>query len=649
MNLREILARLDRAQRTRLFKIVASCVVLLGAIGAVGWYAVARAAGDQPAFRASFDQDIDLSKLSAEEREQFEATRSSAELTAKALNQIYAARMDTGTVAVGAIVVGAVLLGVVWLGVCLSALALVLLLACVGVPLLMFGSGRWADAGGFVLATGALAISFVVLMAVLRSSLWATHPVTAVARNVVIESTRMRVVVVFIVLLILALAALPGSLDTSTPLRYRVQNFLQYGSGVTFWIIAVLVLFLSVATVAFEQRDKVIWQTMTKPVTAWQYLLGKWLGVAGVAAVLLGVSASGMFLFTEYLREQPANDEIRAFVPRNRSVAVTEDREILQTQVLTARRSVRPDIPTLSREDEDKEVAFRFEQALNADRNFKPTAAEEEAYRDQIRKEFRAQFISIGPGQGREFVFRGLGVAREQGRIATLRYRIDVGANDPRTFFRITFFFRGDQDPVVQEVPLGQTMTLRVRPTAIDGSGNLEMFVFNGDYFAQTANPQSMSFPPDGLEVFYAAGSYRSNFARVMIVHWLKLAFLAMVGVTAATFLSFPVASMVAFGMFLMAESSGFLFRALETYTPETVTGGTDYFIAAVRLIAVPIAYAWGFYSTLTPTADLVDGRLLSWFSVARAAVLLGVLTGGLYVVGGMIFKRRELAMYSGQ
>ena len=103
-------------------------------------------------------------------------------------------------------------------------------------------------------------------------------------------------------------------LEVDSPLRYRVQSFLQYGTGGSFWIIAILTLVFSVSTVAFEQRDKTIWQTMTKPVASWQYVLGKWLGVVGLNAVLLTVCASAVFLFTEYLRQQPARGEQSAFV-----------------------------------------------------------------------------------------------------------------------------------------------------------------------------------------------------------------------------------------------------------------------------------------------------------------------------------------------
>ena len=44
--------------------------------------------------------------------------------------------------------------------------------------------------------------------------------------------------------------------------------------------------------------------------------------------------------------------------------------------------------------------------------------------------------------------------------------------------------------------------------------------------------------------------------ALVVVVLWLKRAFLAMVAVTASTFLSFSVASLMAFGTFLVADTT---------------------------------------------------------------------------------------------
>ena len=57
-------------------------------------------------------------------------------------------------------------------------------------------------------------------------------------------------------------------------------------------------------------------------------------------------------------------------------------------------------------------------------------------------------------------------------------------------------------------------------------------------------------FDADEFEIMWQASSFESNFARAMIVNWVKLAFLAMLGVVASTFLSFPVAMLLAFTVF---------------------------------------------------------------------------------------------------
>ena len=111
----------------------------------------------------------------------------------------------------------------------------------------------------------------------------------------------MKISVVFIVILLVLMALIPNSLTEDQPLRFRVQQWLSYGLGFSYAVLALLTLFLSVATVAFEQRDKIIWQTATKPVASWQYVLGKWSGVMVLNLVLLSVSAGGVYIFTEFL------------------------------------------------------------------------------------------------------------------------------------------------------------------------------------------------------------------------------------------------------------------------------------------------------------------------------------------------------------
>ena len=93
----------------------------------------------------------------------------------------------------------------------------------------------------------------------------------------------------------------------------------------------------------------------------------------------------------------------------------------------------------------------------------------------------------------------------------------------------------------------------------VGSNGVLRVDFANGDVTTGEVNPEAMYFPPGSVEVSYAHGGYQANFVRVAVVLWVKLAFLSMLAIAASTFLSFPVACMVAMGTFLAAESSGFL------------------------------------------------------------------------------------------
>ncbi len=673
MKIGAVLDRLNRVQRAFWFKVGASILVLALAITVVTVHAVRmQAERKDQAFRAVESPSAqplpeetvkpdatDAEKAEAAQIKAYrEAQKTAAEATVKALNRMLEAKTDPTAVAMGAAIIAGLALGVIWLGQALTVLGILIGPGLVSQLLVRYGAGRWADAGWFIAALGSLALSFVILMELLRVLFSSPTPVVAIARNVVNEAVRIKVSLIFIVLLLFALAALPGMLDASTPLRYRVQSFLQYGTGGSFWIIAILVLFLAVSSVTFEQRDRVIWQTMTKPVAPWQYILGKWLGVVGVAAVLLAVSTSGVFLFTEYLSDQTAIGEVRPYVPADRSgdTLITEDRLILESQVLTARDSVRPQLPELDPQAVAKEIQERVVKASKTDENFRDTDAARAKLLNDYREERRAQFYAIGGGDAKIFEFKGLLAAKESGSPLTLRYKVDVGANDPKVVHRVTFGLP-NAAPVVQVVPLGQMMTLNVSPASIDSKGKLELRVLNGDYYQfadgappdQWKNKDTMSFPPDGLEVYFPVGGYQANYLRVVVVLWMKLAFLAMVAVCAATFLSFAVASLVAFGTFLIAESAKYLYDSLEYYASTTDNGQIDFFRVAVRAIAVPISRAFHFYSSLRPTANLVEGRVIPWTTVGLAAIVLGLLTLLLYGIAVAVFRRRELAMYSGQ
>ena len=128
----------------------------------------------------------------------------------------------------------------------------------------------------------------------------------------------------------------------------------------------------------------------------------------------------------------------------------------------------------------------------------------------------------------------------------------------------------------------------------------------------------------------------------------MKLVFLSMVGVVCGTFLAFPVANLVAFGVFICAESAPFLREAVENMRTEE-DGQIIWWAWTAEKIAVPIAEAFRFYGDLRPVGSLVEGRILPADDILGAAAVLLSLTAVLFVIGSAIFRSRELATYSGQ
>ncbi len=533
-------------------------------------------------------------------------------------------------------------------------------------------------------------LAFLTGLEVLRLVFSGPSPVLAVAQNVLNEAVRMKISLVFIVVVILLLAFVPGALDPSQPLRYRVQQWLQYGVGLSYAVLTLLTVFLSTGTVAFEQRDKVIWQTMTKPVQPWQYLLGKWVGVMGLNAVLLAVIAGGVFAFTEYLRLQPARGEMAfhvredGVVTLDRPDLMTEDRRILETQVLTARRgrmiepydlrisgqtdlivesnlkgkmendSTLRDTPearaglraqTLRAFEEalGNAIESRLAEAMKNDPLIPDSPVTRAAIEREIMASWEGQYRSIPPGGTKPFAVLGLPHTPEgaPARPLTLKFKINAGSNDPSAIYRVAFVLNG----VVfeRQAALKSAQTFTFPSSLVRPDGVLDILVASGE-----ENPRELSFPPDGIEILYSTGGHAANFVRIMLSVWVKLAFIASVSLTAATFLSFPVACLVALCVLFAAESAGFLRTALEYYTSRT-KDGVDWFAVGVRAIAVPVERLFRVYASLRPAESLVDGRLIGWGAIARSIAVVGGFTLAMLGLGWAIFRQRELATYSGK
>ena len=648
MSAREQIAKLNRLQQAKTFKIVASVLIVAIASVLVGSAILENTVQNPVIEQRLTELPAKVMNYAGEEIENPQLAQ------VRQVQQLLNNAKPGTLMAVGASVISIMLILVVWMGLGLIYPALILL--AWGLSFLVRGTS-FEDFGLIAIGMIALTMSFMILLRAASIALSSSRPVSAIARNVLAEAIRMKISLVFIVILFFILAAMPMLMNDDQALRYRVQSFLKYASGFTFIFVGMLVVFFGAATVTYEQREKVIWQTMTKPVAAWQYLLGKWLGVVTLAAVLLAVSASGVFLFTEYLRNQPALGEIAAYQAGD-GTEITEDRLNLETQVLTSREYVRPSLP-FSINDPVFESALeaKIEQETRTNPGYNPDPAERAALKNKIFQDEVTQYLSIDPNAEtyEEFVFNGLGKAKAMNLPLTLRYKINAEGNSPDKFYILTFAFDDGTILPPRRTGLGFSHTMTLSPEFINPNGQIRLQIFNGQLLAADdgnfdvqTNINTFAIPPDGLEISYTVGSYRSNFVRVFFVLWVKLAMLAMLAVWASTFSSFPVACLIAGGLFFIGQMSGFVQDALPGWGKVNNSGDPSMYRTIIYHFADWISSLFKVYNDLRPTARLADGQMLSWSSVSRGMVALGAIGAVFYLFGVLIFRRRQLAIYSG-
>ena len=196
-------------------------------------------------------------------------------------------------------------MGLAGLVVAVESAALLVLTAIWAAPT-VFAGGRpvaWVMWAGLVVMFAELATLLMI------------PRIRAVAAQTFHQCVRTKIAVTFIVLLAACLATLPMILEADGTLAGKIRALLSWGTSITAVLLGLVTIFLTASVVSSDVRDKQIFITATKPISRWQYLLGRWLGVLLMVGGLLAVSSIGIYAYAQYLREQePLNDRDRLAV-----------------------------------------------------------------------------------------------------------------------------------------------------------------------------------------------------------------------------------------------------------------------------------------------------------------------------------------------
>lgn len=445
---------------------------------------------------------------------------------------------------------------------------------------------------------------------------------------------RFRLFIVIAVLLLGAVVALPILIKDDGTAQGFTQILITYTLTAIASLLGLSTLWLACGTLARDIEECQIQVVAVKPIARWQIWLGKWLGIMALNAALLALAGGSVYALLLWRANR---------LP-------SEQQQMLRNEVLVARGSVKQ--PDLNKEvDEETDKLLKERLAKNP-----VTSADLKDVRRQIREQVKGSFEVVPPGYLHRWEIN-LGGARNSLRNKPLQLRIKFNAGDPnmgssRTFTGLWRAGVPQKTELYQSEPMSLApdtfYELKIPPNLFDENGLLTVEFLN-------VNSIPLLFPIDeGFEVLYPQGSFGPNFIRGLFIIFCWMGLLAALGLTAASFLSFPVAAFFALGLLAMSFASSTLSNAVSEgsiggYNAEKgIHGNTpvDFIvIPAFRAALAVINLAKDF----SPIDSLSTGRSITWSQLGRAFAQIILLLGGLIALGGMaIFSRRELATAQG-
>jgi len=448
----------------------------------------------------------------------------------------------------------------------------------------------------------------------------------AVAINTVKQAVRMKIAAVFIVLLVVLLPAMGFSTTGDGTLKGRLQTFVSYGLSLTSFLLCLLTIVASIYSVTGDIKHRQIYTVLTKPIRRFELLLGKLAGITLLNVVLLALFSAVIYSITIYMPRfvQTSEDELQQ----------------VNNEFFTARAGLVPAEPQVA--DEVDAVYEKLRQSGQLTEVFRGMSPAEIKKRLTKRKKLEKRAAAVG----QELVWEFENVKPlDPNQSLFIRFKYDVSVTPPdlQVYGQ---WFAGDIRPLKYGQPMVTGLYESARKDVIRTFHEIEVpgqviaqdgYLAVG-FFNPPLNRTVVIFPLDeGLEVLYEAGTFTTNYIRAVLLIFLRLVVLAVLGVLASTFLSFPVALLVCLVIFFTANFSGFVLESFD-YLSENLT-------SVYRYTLKPLIRLLPQFDKFNPTRYLVGARLVSWSVVAKAAGLMILVKALLAMLLALvIFSRREIA-----
>jgi len=453
------------------------------------------------------------------------------------------------------------------------------------------------------------------------------HSIWAVARNTLAQALRMKIAAVVVLLLLILLPLMSMVMDGDGTLLGKLQTFTSYGLGLISLLLCVLTIAISTFTLSNDIKRKHIFLVITKPIRRWELILGKLLAVILLNVILLSVFSGVLYGSARLIAR----------------MADATEGEIIRAKAefFTSRIGIKA---AIDREQLSERAKSRYDELKKAGQ-----IPEQMSYSRIMAELFGQEMMKakkIDPGEVKEWEFENVRLKNPDDPNAILfvrcQYQVTVTPPDEKVFgmWRIGDLrqLRGDakvKTPIYnveRAGAIGVAQEFAIGADAIADDGTLGIAFFNNPSLNQT------TIIPEELEVLYQTGGFTENFIRAVLMILVRLVFLAVLGISLTTWLSFPVAILVCVTVFFIGLTNGFILDAIGSLS---ATAGIIYSLTVKPLLwLLP-----QFDGDYNPNGYIVDGRTIRWTFLAMTAIVTLFVKGLLMLFAGMlIFSRREVA-----
>jgi len=486
---------------------------------------------------------------------------------------------------------------------------------------------------------------------------WASlKQIWTITRHSILQAIRMKVVIILVAFLLLLVPSLPFLLKGDDTLGGQIRMVMTYCTYLTSFLLSVLTLFLSAATLNTEIRDKHILLLDPKPVPRSVVLVGKWLGVMVINLALLALMLGTNYGLVRWMgRFKPVgmsevNERIMLRSPERVQKAMqaahenavamnNQQHERLKAEILTARTLALPPLP-------DMTVQIDAEVERIKSENRMPERKTEKWVRQRLAERFSKRAWRVPPRGTQEWTVSN--VPKFDGwLVIRFRHYGDKGSSSYRLPGEMLVNEGGEPNSIYPgPFGVGNLHHFAVPSGVIRDDGKVTIRYNN------LSNTVSAMFPyQDGIQVLYPSGMLSGNFVRAGVMITMRLALIAIVGIFASTFLSYPVAVLLTMVVFLVGHLTNFLFTDLlkdvYLFGSSAVAPGTP--LNPLDEVTRQIIY---YFFSMFPNFSQYDivPMLSNGYVVVNAILLkcfvdIVLIRGGILAVAGwLIYRRRELA-----